>query len=91
MNADFVINMVQHALFMLIIISAPVLLTSLILGLMVSILQAATQINEMTLTFIPKLLGIFLVLMLGGSWMLSQIMDYTTRLIHSIPSVIHGL
>ncbi|OVE45648.1 flagellar biosynthetic protein FliQ [Chromobacterium violaceum] len=83
-----VISIVQNALYILIIVSAPVLLTSLLVGLLVSVLQAATQINEMTLTFIPKLLAMFLVLVLAGPWMLNTLIEYTTRLFQSIPNVI---
>ena len=58
------------------------------MGLLVSILQAATQINEMTLTFIPKLLAMFVVLLVAGPWMLNTLMDYTIRLFNSIPGVV---
>ncbi|WP_342352004.1 flagellar biosynthesis protein FliQ, partial [Chromobacterium violaceum] len=85
---ELVISIVQNALYILIIVSAPVLLTSLLVGLLVSVLQAATQINEMTLTFIPKLLAMFLVLVLAGPWMLNTLIEYTTRLFQSIPNVI---
>ena len=88
MSPEMVINLVQNALYILIIVSAPVLLVSLVVGLLVSVLQAATQINEMTLTFIPKLLAMFLVLVLAGPWMLNTLVEYTTRLFQSIPSVI---
>ncbi|POZ60487.1 flagellar biosynthesis protein FliQ [Chromobacterium alticapitis] len=88
MSPELVISIMQNALYILIIVSAPVLLTSLLVGLLVSILQAATQINEMTLTFIPKLLAMFLVLVLAGPWMLSTLMDYIIRLFQSIPNVI---
>jgi flagellar biosynthetic protein FliQ len=88
MSPELVINLVQNALYILIIVSAPVLLVSLVVGLLVSVLQAATQINEMTLTFIPKLLAMFLVLVLAGPWMLNTLVEYTTRLFQSIPSVI---
>ncbi|MBA4708502.1 flagellar biosynthetic protein FliQ [Aquitalea sp. FJL05] len=88
MSPELVINIVQNALYILIIVSAPVLLVSLVVGLLVSVLQAATQINEMTLTFIPKLLAMFLVLVLAGPWMLNTLVEYTTRLFQSIPSVI---
>jgi flagellar biosynthetic protein FliQ len=88
MTPEIVISIVQNALYILIIVSAPVLLTSLLVGLLVSILQAATQINEMTLTFIPKLLAMFLVLVLAGPWMLNTLIEYTTRLFQSIPNVI---
>ncbi|BBF84624.1 flagellar biosynthesis protein FliQ [Aquitalea magnusonii] len=88
MSPELVINLVQNALYILIIVSAPVLLVSLVVGLLVSVLQAATQINEMTLTFIPKLLAMFLVLVLAGPWMLNTLVEYTTRLFQSIPTVI---
>jgi len=88
MSPELVINIVQNALYVLIIVAAPVLLVSLVVGLLVSVLQAATQINEMTLTFIPKLLAMFLVLVLAGPWMLNTLVEYTVRLFQSIPSVI---
>ena len=88
MTPETVITLVQEGLYMLILISAPPLAVSLLVGLLVSILQAATQINEMTLTFIPKLLAMFLVLVLAGPWMLGLLMDYFTRLYQSIPTVI---
>ncbi|KIA79471.1 MULTISPECIES: flagellar biosynthesis protein FliQ [Chromobacterium] len=88
MSPELVISIMQNALYILIIVSAPVLLTSLLVGLLISILQAATQINEMTLTFIPKLLAMFLVLVLAGPWMLNTLMEYITRLFQSIPNVI---
>ena len=88
MTPELVINIVQNALFMLIVISAPILGISLVVGLLVSILQAATQINEMTLTFIPKLLPMFVVLLVAGPWMLNTLMDYTIRLFNSIPGVV---
>ena len=88
MTPELVINMVQSALYVLILVCAPVLLVSLVVGLFVSILQAATQINEMTLTFIPKLLALFLTLVLAGPWMLNTLIEYTVRLYKSIPSVI---
>jgi flagellar biosynthetic protein FliQ len=82
---ELVVNIIQGALYLLIIVSAPLLVTSLLVGLLVSILQAATQINEMTLTFIPKLLAMFLVLVLAGPWMLNTMVDYTVRLFQNIP------
>lgn len=88
MTPETVITLVQNGLFVLIIVAAPPLLVSLLVGLLVSILQAATQINEMTLTFIPKLVAMFLVMILAGPWMLSTLMDYITRLFQSIPLVI---
>ena len=88
MTPELVINIVQNALFMLIVISAPILGISLVVGLLVSILQAVTQINELSLTFIPKLLAMFVVLLVAGPWMLNTLMDYTIRLFNSIPGVV---
>lgn len=88
MTPEFVINLVQNALFMLIVVSAPIMAVALLVGLLVSVLQAATQINEMTLTFIPKLLAMFVVLVVAGPWMVSTLMDYTIRLFTSIPNAV---
>lgn len=88
MTPEFVINLVQNALLMLIVVSAPIMGVALLVGLLVSVLQAATQINEMTLTFIPKLLAMFVVLVVAGPWMLNTLMDYTVRLFTSIPNAV---
>ena len=88
MNSQVVLNLGQQALEVMLIVSGPLLMVALIIGLLVSIVQAATQINEMTLSFIPKILGIFGTLLLLGPWMLSTLMDYTKRLIMNIPNVI---
>jgi flagellar biosynthesis protein FliQ len=69
-------------------VSAPLLLTVLLVGLLVSVLQVVTQIQEMSLTFIPKLLASVLVLVLAGPWMLSQLVAYSTSLINSIPRLL---
>jgi len=66
-------------------LALPLLLAALVIGLVVGIFQAATQINESTLSFIPKLIGIALVLMIGGSWMLQTLASYTRELFMSIP------
>ena len=70
------------------IIAAPILLTALIVGLVISIFQAATQINESTLQFVPKLVAMFVVLILLGPWMLQYLIDYIQRLFGSIPQLI---
>ncbi|MFN4330293.1 MAG: flagellar biosynthesis protein FliQ [Limnobacter sp.] len=88
MNSQTVLNLGQEALQVMLLVSGPLLLVALVLGLVVSIVQAATQINEMTLSFIPKILGIFATLLLLGPWMLSTLVDYTQRLISNIPNVI---
>lgn len=88
MTPEGVITIVERALETMMLVSAPMLLAALITGLIISIFQAATQINEMTLTFIPKLLVMFLVMVLAGPWMVTMMMDYTIRLFTSIPSLI---
>ncbi len=88
MTPEGVITIVERALETMMLISAPMLLAALVTGLIVSIFQAATQINEMTLTFIPKLLVMFLVMVIAGPWMVNMMMDYTIRLFTSIPALI---
>ena len=88
MTPEGVITIAQQAIEVMILLSAPLLLAALITGLIVSIFQAATQINEMTLSFIPKLLVMFLVAVIAGPWMLTVISDYTKRLFFSIPMLV---
>lgn len=88
MTPEGVITIVQRGLETMLMVAAPSLITVLVVGLIISVFQAATQINEMTLSFIPKLLALFLVLVLAGPWMLTTMMDYTIRLFRSIPSLI---
>jgi flagellar biosynthetic protein FliQ len=88
MNPQTVMALGQNAVEMTLLISAPLLLAALLVGLIVSIFQAATQINEMTLSFIPKLIAIFAALLVSGPWILTMMTDYMRRLITSIPSLI---
>ncbi len=88
MTPESVMTIGQQALELTIMVSAPPLLTALVIGLLVSIFQAATQINEMTLSFIPKLLGAFVVLIISGPWMIGIMLDYITRLFNSIPYLV---
>ena len=88
MTSQNVLTIAQQALEMTVLISAPLLLTALAVGLLVSIFQAATQINEMTLSFIPKLLAIFAALIVAGPWMLTMMTDYMQRLFSSIPQLV---
>ena len=88
MTPDAVINLVEQGLEVTVLISAPLLLTALVTGLVVSVFQAATQINDMTLSFIPKLLAVFVAIVVAGPWMLNVIVDYTRRLFESIPGLI---
>ena len=88
MTPETVISIGQQALLTLLLVAAPLLLVTLGIGLLVSIFQAATQINEMTLSFIPKLLGVFFTLVVAGPWMTALLVDYIRRLYASIPNVI---
>lgn len=88
MTPDSVIGLGQQALEVAILVAAPVLLAGLAVGLLVSVFQAATQINEMTLSFIPKLLAMLAALVLAGPWMLQILLDYTRRLIESLPLMV---
>jgi len=88
MTAQTVLTLAQQALWITALVAAPLLLTALAVGLVVSIFQAATQINEMTLSFIPKLLAIFGALVIAGPWMLAMLVDYMQRLFTSIPQMI---
>jgi flagellar biosynthetic protein FliQ len=88
MTPETVMGIGQHALVVTLMIAAPLLLTALVVGLLVGVLQAATQINEMTLSFIPKLLALAAVLVVAGPWMLRTLIDYTRHLIESLPSLI---
>lgn len=88
MSPESVMTLGQQAIEITIMVSAPMLLTALAIGLVVSIFQAATQINEMTLSFIPKLLGIFVVMIVAGPWMVGMMLDFMTRLFSSIPYMV---
>jgi flagellar biosynthetic protein FliQ len=88
MTPEVVMNIGRQAIEMTLILSGPLLLAALAVGLIVSIFQAATQINEQTLSFIPKLLAMFLMLILAGPWMLQMMVDYIRRLFESIPQII---
>jgi len=88
MTPETVVTVGRHALEMTLMLAAPLLLTALAVGLIVGIFQAATQINEMTLSFIPKLLAMAAVLALTGPWMLRTLVEYTRGLIESIPGMI---
>ena len=88
MTPETVTTIGQQALWVTMLIASPMLLSALAVGLMVGMIQAATQINEMTLSFIPKLLVLVLSLVLAGPWMLSVIINYTQQLMEQIPSLI---
>lgn len=87
-SAEGVLALLLRALEVMLLVSTPALGAALVTGLVVSILQAATQINEMTLAFIPKLLAVFVTLALAGPWMLALLTDYVRRLFSEIPGLI---
>lgn len=88
MTPESVISLGQQALLTMLMVAAPMLLVALAVGLLVSIFQAATQINEMTLSFIPKLVAVFATLVFAGPWMTALLVDYIRRLISGIPGMI---
>ncbi len=88
MTPESVMTIGRQAIEVTLMVAAPLLLTALGVGLVVSIFQAATQINEMTLSFIPKLIGIFLALILAGPWMLTILADYMRQMFSGIPGMI---
>ena len=90
MTPETVLTIGRQALETLMTTASPILLVILVTGLLISILQALTQINEATLSFVPKLVLSSLVLVLAGPWMLANLTDFISRMILSIPAVING-
>jgi flagellar biosynthetic protein FliQ len=88
MNAQMVLTLGQEALLMLLMVSAPVLGVVLLVGLLVSLFQAITQIHEATLAFVPKLVAAMAVFAWAGPWMLNMLVEYIRRMIEAIPSVV---
>lgn len=86
MTQTVVIDLVQRALWLLMQLSMPTLLLSLIVGLAISVFQAVTQINEMTLTFIPKVITVFGALAVFGPWMLNITVDFFTQVLVNLPT-----
>ena len=84
MTPEVVMSLGRHALEMTLLLAGPLLVAALVIGLVVSVFQAATQINEQTLSFIPKLVGMFIVLIVAGPWMLQLLVDYIRQLFESI-------
>lgn len=89
MTIDAVTEMTNNALFVIIEVSLPVLLVSLAVGLLVSIFQTVTSIQEQTLTFVPKIICVFLTIALTGGWMMTKMTEYTTQLWNSFSLYIH--
>jgi flagellar biosynthetic protein FliQ len=90
MNQADVIDIATKAVWVTLEVSLPILITALVVGLVVAIAMALTQIQEMTLTFIPKILAVVAVLAIAGPWMLSTLMTFTINLFHSIPQMVNG-
>ena len=88
MTPESVMTMGRQAMEVTLMVAAPMLLVALVVGLVVSIFQAATQINEMTLSFIPKLVGIFVAMIVAGPWMLSVMVDYMHQMFSGIPGMV---
>ncbi|HUH31063.1 MAG TPA: flagellar biosynthesis protein FliQ [Rhodanobacter sp.] len=88
MTPESVMEFGQHAMYVAMLVSAPLLLTALAVGLLVGVIQAATQINEMTLSFIPKLMAMAVVALVAGPWMLRLLVQFTRQLIESLPGAI---
>ena len=88
MTPEYIISLSQETMLLVLYVSGPVLLVTLVVGLLVSIFQAVTQIHEMTLTFIPKILAVAILMLLLLPWMMQRMVDFTVQLISSIPSVI---
>ena len=87
MNTEFVLSLGKQAIMLVLFVSAPMLGFGLIVGLVVAVLQSITQIHEMTLTFIPKILAVAIALLLFLPWMLRLLVDFTTRLFGTIPTL----
>ena len=88
MTPEYVIEVGKQAIFVMLLVSAPMLLAALVTGLLVSIFQAATSINEATLSFIPKLVAMFVTLIFAGPWMIEIMTDYMRRLFESLPQIV---
>jgi flagellar biosynthesis protein FliQ len=85
MSPEFVVTTGRQALELMLVVAAPLLLVALVVGLLVSVFQAITQINEATLSFVPKIVAVAITLVVAGPWMISLLVDYLKRMITSIP------
>jgi len=88
MNEAYLISFAQNALTVTLILAGPVLLVSLVIGSLVSLVQAATQINEVTLTFVPKIISIIIVLVILGGWMGGQMISFTSGIFNDLPNLV---
>ncbi len=88
MTPDIAVNIWREAMWLIVLLVAIIVMPSLLIGLVISTFQAATQINEQTLSFLPRLLVTLVVIIITGPWLLRRIMDYTEQLVLSIPSLV---
>ncbi len=88
MSSEFVLKISYETLKVMLLISMPMLLAGLIVGVIISIIQVMTQIQEMTLTFVPKIIAVFVTMMIFGPWMLRKLTDFTVNIITQIPNFI---
>lgn len=88
MDEAFLISFAENALLIAVILATPFLLVSLVVGSVISLLQAATQVNEVTLTFVPKVIGMILVVVLLGSWLGERLLAYTANVFSSLPNLV---
>ncbi len=90
MSIEYVVHLAREAFYIVFLVSTPILGVSMVVGLLISVFQAATSINEMTLTFVPKIIAVVIVLILVFPWMLDLLISFTTDLINAIPSIVKG-
>ncbi len=88
MNPSEAVTLAQNAIIIAILLSSPLLIVGMVVGIMIALFQATTQIQEMTLTFVPKIFAVMLTLLFFSSWMITKVIDYTEDLIISIPLII---
>jgi len=89
MNPDMVVHFGVEALKMVLWLSMPMLLVALVVGVLISLFQAVTQIQEMTLTFVPKIIAVFLIMVLAASWMIEKMIAYTHNIFATIPTLLN--
>jgi flagellar biosynthesis protein FliQ len=89
MTESMVFTIAEQAITVILLVAGPILLATLVVGSLISLVQAATQINEATLTFIPKIVVVVLILVILGSWMLQKLVTFTSNLFTMLPNLVH--
>ena len=89
MTPEYVINIGRQAIEIALMVSAPMLLAALVIGLVISVFQAATQVNEQTMTFIPKIVGVFVTLLIFAPWMLQKLTGFLHMIFNQLPNIGH--